>query len=67
MRKGTKIPFDSETEVLQVESTMRDYTDSQMNIYTCPNHELTVVRMPFRGTKRYYNSCYQTHEVRRNA
>ena len=56
------IPFDTELQVLQINSTMRD-SATQIYFFTYPNIELTAVKL-WQGGGSVYHSCNPAYTVR---
>ena len=60
--KDKSIPFDTELQVLQINSTMRD-SATEIYFFIYPNIELTVVTLS-QGGSTVYHSCNRAYTVR---
>ena len=62
MEKKSEVPFDTEHNVLQVKSTLEEFS-KRIYVFTYPNIELTAITLSAQGNGHIYHSCIQKHEV----
>ncbi|KAL5247004.1 hypothetical protein ACHWQZ_G019015 [Mnemiopsis leidyi] len=61
VEKKSEVPFDTEHNVLQVKSTLEEFS-KRIYVFTYPNIELTAITLSAQGNGHIYHSCIQKHE-----